>query len=140
MVVGWGTVCIQNIVLKGPPVHKFETPGLFRSAVYSQLFDQLAIMSYPSHDGNSFTTIDVKAGTCSSLHSSGDPLTCVAFSQTTNELVCGGKAPGLNTVDVSTGRRTRFNFPATVASVSTLSNGTVVANVRGSGIQLVSLD
>ena len=64
----------------------------------------------------------------------------VAFSQTTEHLVCGGGGPGLETVDISTGCRTHFDFPAKVTSVSTLSNGTVVANVQGFGIQLLSLD
>ena len=61
------------------------------------------------------------------------------FSQTTKQVVCGGKSPGLETIDISTRRRSSFDFPATVTSVSTLSNGTVVANVRGSGIQLLRL-
>ena len=50
------------------------------------------------------------------------------------------KTPGLEILDVSTLRWTYFDFPATTTSVSTLSNGVVVANVSGSGIQLVSLD
>ena len=140
MVVGWGSVCIQNVVLKGPPVHKFELPGSVRSTVYSQIFDRLAIMSLSSHGGTSFTILDVKTSTSSTFHTGDKPLSSIAFSQTTNQLVGGRGVPGLDTVDLSTGHRTRFNFPFTVTSVSTLSNGTVVANARGSGIQLLSLD
>ena len=60
--------------------------------------------------------------------------------KTTEQLVCGGEASGLETVNISTGCWTRFDFPATLASISTLSNRTMVANVRGSGIQLLWLD
>ena len=49
-------------------------------------------------------------------------------------------ARGLESITVLPWRRTSFNFPATIISVSTLSNGTVVANVAGSGIQLLNLD
>ena len=139
MIVDWASVCILNVILKGPPVHKFEIPGSVHRAVYSPTSERLAIMSLYFRGGTSFTIFDVKTGTSSNSHSGGERLSSVAFSQTTNELVCSGKAPGLETVDISTGRRTRFNFPATVTSVLTLSNGTVVANVRGSGIQLLSL-
>ena len=139
MVVDRGSVCIQNVVLKGPPVHKFEMLGSVHSAVYSQVFDRLAIMSLYNRGETSFTVFDLKTATSSTLHTSGKRLFSVAFSQTTNELVCGGKAPGLAMVDISMGRRTHVDFPAMVTSVSTLTNGTVVANIQGSGIQLLSL-
>ena len=42
-------------------------------------------------------------------------------------------------VDISTGCWKHFDFPTTVASVSTLSNGTVVVNAAGSGIQMLRL-
>ena len=140
MVVDQGSVCILNVVTKGPPVHKLAVSGSVHSAVYSQIFDRSAIMSFYFRGGNSFTIVDVKTGTSSALHSSGERLSSIAFSQITEQLVCGGKAPGLDTVDISTGCRTRFDFPATATSVSTLSNGTVVANVPGSGIQLLQLN
>ena len=140
MVMDSGSACIRNVATKGPPVHKFDISGSFHSAVYSQVFDRLAIMSRYSRGGTSFTILDVKAGTSSSLHTSGEPLSSIAFSQTTKQLVCGRKGPGLETLDISTGSRTRSDFSATATSVSTLSNGTVVANFRGSGIQLLNLD
>ena len=139
MVVDRGSVCIQNVVLKGSPVQKFKICGSDHSAVYSQIFDLLAIMSRPIYHGTSFTIFDIKTGTSSNLHTSGEPLYSVAFSQTTKELVCCWGAPGLETIDISTGHLTRFDLPATVTSVSTLSNGTMVANVQGSGIQLLRL-
>ena len=140
MVVDGETVYILNIITKGPPVHRLDVSGSVHSAVYSQTFNRLVIMFFYFRGGNSFTTVDVKTGTFSTLHSSGERLSSIAFSQTTEQLVCGGKAPGLDTVDISTGCRTRFDFPATATSISTLSNGTVVANVQGSGIQLLQLN
>ena len=140
MVVDRGSVCILNVVTKGPPVHRLDVSGSVHSAVYSQIFDRLVIMTFYFRGGNSFTILDVKAGTSSTLHSSGERLSFVAFCQITERLVCGGKAPGLETVDISTGSRMRFDFLATATSVSTLSNGTVVANIPGSGIQLLRLD
>ena len=140
MVVNRGLVCIQNIVLKGPPVHKFEMPSSVHSAVYSPVFDRLAIVSLSSRNWTSFTILNVKTSTSSTFHAADKPLSSIAFSQTTNQLVGGGDDPGLEAVDILTGLRTRFDFPVTVTSVSTLLNGTVVANVQGSGIQLLSLD
>ena len=140
MVVRLFSVYIQNVVTKGPPVHKFEMPGFLPSAIYSQTFDRLAIVSPYFRGGTSLTIIDVKTGTPSTSFSDGEPPPIIAFSQTTKQLVCGGKAPGLETVDISTGCRARFDFPATATSVATLSNGIVVANIQGSGIQLLRLD
>ena len=138
MVVDRGSAYIRNVVTKGPPVHKFDLSRTAHSAVYSQISNLLVIMS-PYFLGHSFVILDVKTGASSTLYS-GKRLSSIAFSQTTKQLVCGGEVPGLETVDIPTGCWTHFNFPATVTSVSTLSNGTVVANVRGSGIQLLSLD
>ena len=142
MVMDRDSVCIRNVVTKGPPIHKFSMPGPAHcAAVYSQIFDRLVIMRGPYlHKGNYFTTLNVKTGTSTTLHIRGERLSSIAFSQTAEQLVCGGMFSGLEMVDILTGRRSRFDFPATVTSVSTLSNGTVVANVRGSGIQLLSLD
>ena len=146
MVAGRGSVCIQNVVLKGPPVHKFELPGSFCSVVYSQVFDRLAIVSLSSRWETYFTILDVETSMSSTFHIGNRPLSSIAFFQTANQLVGGRETPGpmeepgLETVDISTERRTCFNLPFVVTSVSTLSNGTVVANTRGSGIQLLSLD
>ena len=131
------SVCIRNVFTKGPPVHKFDVLHPAHSAVYSEVFDRLVIVS---PYGYSFTIFDVKTGTSSTFHTSGKRLSFFAFSQTIKQLVCGGEGPGLETVDMSTGCRMRFDLPVTTTSVSTLSNGTIVANVRGSGIQLLRLD
>ena len=140
MVASGESVHIRNVITKGPPVHKFDIPYSAHSLVYSQIFDRLVIV-HPYWPGrNSFTILDVKTGTSSTLHRSGKRLSSVALSQIIEQLVRGGGRPGLETVDISTGCRTRFDFPGTVTSVSMLSNGTMVANVQGSGIQLLSLN
>ena len=139
MIVDQGSICIQNVILRGPPIHKFSIWGSVHRAVYPRAFDRLVIMCPNSYGGNSFTIPDVKTGMSSTLHPSGELLPFIAFSQTTEQLVCGREAPGLETVDISPGCRTRFDFPARLTSISTLSNGTVVVNVRGSGIQLLRL-
>ena len=148
MVMYQGSAYIRNVVTKGPPVHKFEVPGSSHSAVYSQTFDQLVVVPLHTREADSFhsckeiplTILDGETGTSSTLFSEGESLPTIAFSQTTNQLVCGGGDPGLETVNISTGQWKHFKFPATAASVSALSNGTVVANFRGSGIQLLRLD
>ena len=140
MVVDGDSASIRNVVTGGPPVHKFAIPGSVHSAIYSRVFDRLVIMCIRRRGGNTFIIPDVKTGKSSTLYTSGSRLSCIAFSQTTEQLVGGAKVPGLETVDIPTGYQTRFDFPATATSVSTLSNGTVVANVPRSGIQLLSLD
>ena len=138
MVRDWTSVYIRNVLTKGPPVHKFDMP--VHSVFYSQILDRLVIVHPYRSGGNPFTILDVKKGTSSALHTSGKRLSCIALSQTTTQLVCVGEGPGLETVDISTGRRTHFDFSTTMTSVATLSDGAVVANVRDSGIQLLRLD
>ena len=136
MVVDRGSVCIRNVVTKGPPVHEVNVPpSSLYSAIYSKVFDRLVIMSC---SGNYFTTLDVKTGAPYTITSSGEPLCPIAFSRTAKQLVCGGETSGLETVDISTGRRIHFDFPATVTSISTLLNGTISANIPISGIQRIS--
>ena len=139
IVVDGGSAHVRNVITKGPSVHKFDLLRSTRSAVYSPIFDQLAIMSHYLL-GNTFVILDVKTGTSSTIHGGGKQASFIAFSQTTKRLVCGGEVPGLETVDISTGCWAHFDFPATVTSASVLWNGTVVAVVRGSGVQLLSVD
>ena len=139
MVVDEGSVYIRSVVTKGPPVHKFDVMMPAYRTVYSQIFDRLVIVAEDPFE-SSFLIIEVKTGTLSFLHNHFNQPSSITFSQTTEQLVYGGDGPGLQTVDISTGYWMRFDFPAKVASISTLSNGTAVANVQGSGIQLLSLD
>ena len=68
-------------------------------------------------------------------------LSCFAISETTREIVCGTKTDGLELFNISTWkRRQSLEHLTTITSLSTLSNGTIVANIAGSGIQFLSLD
>ena len=67
-------------------------------------------------------------------------VSCFAFSQGTKVLVCGLETCGLVLINVFSWRQTNLDLPATITSVSMLSNGTVVANAAGIGIQLLNLD
>ena len=89
MVVEGGSVYIRNIVTQGPSVHKSYMLRSVCSAVYSQIFERLAIMS-PYFLGHTFTILDVKTGTSSTLHSGRKRLSFIAFSQTTEQLVWWG--------------------------------------------------
>ena len=143
MVVDGASGYVWNVAAKGCPVYKFRAIPQVYSAAYSQVFDQLATLAgHAATDGSQYLTIhDLKTRTSSTLtFSSGNRLSSITFSQTTRQLVCGGEGPGLETVTISTGLRTYFYFPATVTSISTLSTGTAVVNLQGSGIQLMRLD
>ena len=106
--------------------------------VYSQKIDKLAIMA-SSTSGRVMTLINAHNATLFPkwVHRN---VTCFAFSQTTEELVCSMEADGIQLFNISTRRLERLNHPDTMTSVSCLKNGTVVANFAGSGIQLLSLD
>ena len=134
------SVYIRSVVTRGLPVYTLDVPGPVHAAVYSPIFDRLVIMSSDPLGRNTLIIPDYKTDASSTLcTASRERLSSIAFSQTTKELVCCWGAPGLETIDISTGCLTRFDLAATVTSVSTLSNGIVVANVQGSGIQLLSL-
>ena len=108
-------------------------------AVYSQKYDELAIVTSPG--AMSFVdVIDAQTGRSSAFYSFHQGLSCIAFSQTTRQLVCGLKIRGAALVHVSGSIWMGPGFPATITTVSTLSNEIVVSNVAGSGIQLLILD
>ena len=138
MVVDGTSAYIQNVVTKGPPVHTIHMMTSANGAIYSRIFDRLVIIPTP-HLEAPIVIINVKTGASSTLGYSKAP-SSVAFSQTAEQLVLSGGGAGLETVDISTGCWTHFDFPVLVASVSTLSNGIVITNVRKYGIQLLRLD
>jgi len=84
--------------------------------------------------------IDAQTGRSSAFYSFHQGLSCIAFSQTTRQLVWGLKLRGAALVDVSGSIWMSPDFPATITTVSILSNEIVVANVAGSGIQFLILD
>ena len=106
--------------------------------IYSQKFDQLAIMA-SSTPNSSIAIINPQTGT-STPHSIRQNLSCIAFSQTAEEFVCGMETHGLQLFNISTWRLKHIECPGIMTSVSSLQNGTVVAKFSGSGIQLLSVD
>jgi len=134
---------VRDIAAGGVPVYHFELDFPVCGAAYSQKLNQLAIVT-DSGLGSIVTIIDAQTGKISTSCWFERQLSCLTFSQTTEKLVCGTKTLGLESITVSSSvtswRSKCFDLPATITSVSTLSNGTVVANVTGPGIQLLNLD
>jgi len=139
MVANETSVHIRDVTTGSVLVHRFDIQDPVHSVAYSRKFNQLAVMT-SSGPKNSIAIVDPHTGTSSAPSRFQRRLSCFAFSQTTKTLVCGTKTRGLILVNVSSRGLTYFDFPSMITSISTLSNGTVVANVAGSGIQLLSLD
>ena len=139
MVATGELVEIRDIATGNVLVHSFNMKSPVCDAVYSGEFDQLAVMT-SSGANNFITLINVQTGARSVSFKLRERLSCFAFSQTAEVLVCGLETRGLALVSVSPWGLTYFDLPATTASISTLSNGTVVANAEGVGIQLLALD
>ena len=118
--------------------HYFRMHEPTCSAVYSEKLKRLAILT-ASETKSTITIICPRTGTYSP-YIIRHQLTCFAFSQTAEELVCGTNTPGLRWFNISTQSSKRSDHPTTITSLSTLSNGTVVANTAESGIQLLRLD
>ena len=137
VVVGEVSVSVWDID-DGKVLHHFEMHGAACDAVYSPKLDRLAILT-ASEAESTITIIYPHTGTYSP-YIIRHQLTCLAFSQTAEELVCGMNTPGLQLFDVSTQNSRPFDHPTTVTSLSILSNGTVVANTTDSGVQLLCLD
>ena len=141
LVVSTGTlVRVWNLVA-GTVLQTFPIRYPANHMAYSQKFNQLAIMSRPTPESTITITItNPQTGISTTPHQFHQPLSCFAFSQTTEGLVCGMETHGLQLFDISTQRLKHIDHPDTMTSVSSLQNGTVVANFAGSGIQLLSLD
>ena len=131
------SVQVWNVVSR-QVICSFITRGLVYDAIYSQKLNKFATVA--ASGGESIVTVvDSLTGT-SFTDRSSQRISCVTFSQITKQLVCGMNTPGIELFSITTRDWKRFNYPATITSISTLASGTVVANVRGSGIQLLSLD
>ena len=137
MVADGASVHIRDIVTGSVVVHNFKTQDLVRGAAYSQ--NQLAVMT-SSRVGSSITVINTQTGKSPVTHRFKRRFSCIAFSQTAKDLVCGMKTRGLALIHVPAWNVRYLDLPAAVTSVSTLSNRTVVANVPDTGLQLLSLD
>ena len=105
---------------------------------YSQTFDQLTIIA-SSANKSVITTINNESGLAAPPNWFHTKIRRFAFSQTTQELVCGMEVHGLSLFNFSTRDSKYFDYPNPVTSVSSLKNRTVVVNSAGSGIQLLSL-
>ena len=125
-------------VLAGTLLRSFKAEYPVRRMTYSQKFNRLAIMA-TSSSRSEVTIINPQTVATTSPHLVHDKLTCFAFSQTTEELVCGMETYGLRLFNVSTRSSRHFEHPDIMASVSCLQNGTVVANFAVLGVQLLSL-
>ena len=122
----------------GKLLHQFNMHEATRGLAYSQKLNRLAILT-TTEARSTITIIYPHTGT-HSPYIIRHQLTCFTFSQTAEELVCGMTTPGLRWFDLSTLISRPINHPTTITSLSTLSNGTVVANTMDSGIQFLNLD
>ena len=132
----WALVRIWDIVT-GTLLHSYTAQHPVNRMIYSQKFDQLAIM-VSSAPENTITIINPHTGATAS-HPIHQTFSCFTFSQATEELVFGTKADGLQLFNLSTQCWRQIEYPGVVKSVSSLKNGTMVANSANSGIQLLSL-
>lgn len=134
------SVDIRDIIA-GTVLRSFSMRHLVHHMVYSQKFNQLAI-TVNSTAKSTVTIINpqMDAPTPSHLIQENFNFSCLTFSQTTEELVCGMETHGLQLFNISRRRFKYFEHPDTFTSISSLQNGTVVANSASSGIQLLSLD
>ena len=139
----------QLVVARGPSVRVWDVvsrqvlctsteKGSICGVVYAQKLNRFATVA-TSKAGSTVTICNLKTGP-SFTHRILQQISCFAFSQITEEIVCGMNTPGLKLFSTQSHNQRQINHPATITSISTLSNGTVVANVIGSGIQILSPD
>jgi len=138
MVATGESVHIRDIATGGVLIHGFNMNSSVCGVVYSQKFNQLAVVT-SSGPYSFIIIIDARTGTSPVSIRLQERLTCFAFSRAAKVLVCGLETHGLVLVDVLRCGLTYFDLPTTIKSVSTLSNGIVVTNAAGIGIQLLSL-
>ena len=138
LVVARGTSTQVWDVVGRAVLRNFGMQGPVCGVVYVQKLDRFAIAA-TSETESVLKVIDPQTG-ASFTNRTSQRISCLAFSPITEELVCGMETPGLELFNVPERSWRQFGHPAAITSVSMLSSGTVVANVTGSGIQLLSLD
>ena len=131
------SVIIRDVVA-GTVLHSYTIRSPVHRMVYSQKFNQLATLA-SSAPGSAITIIDPQTGPSTS-HWIPQSLSCFSFSQTAEVPVCGVEAHGLQMFDIPTQRSKHIEYPDSATSVSSLQNGTMVANFARSGIHLLNLD
>jgi len=117
-------------------LHAFSIQDPIRGVIYSKNHRRLAIAAGSGVE-SAITTINPQLVTPSGPHRVQGRVSCFAFSQAADKLVCAMESQGLQSFNISTQRWEELDHPATITSVSTLSNGIVVANAAGFGIQLL---
>ena len=138
-VAGEASVYIWDVAL-GEVLHRFEMQDPVCGAVYSEKFDIFAVLAN-SEVQSTVVIVDAQTGSVSPSRGALKRFSksSIAFSRTVKELICGLSTRGLRLFNVST-RVWKFSeYPDTINFLSSLPNGTMVANVPGLGIQLLSL-
>ena len=123
-------------IVSGSTLRRFATQDPIRGVLYSQNLNQLAVIT-TSEARDAITIIHSQKGESFTTETQ-QQLSCFAFSQTAEEVVCGGSTPGLELFSTKERSWRHFDHPAAIASISASSNWTVT-NVAGSGIQLLDL-
>ena len=116
----------------------FTTNYEICGVAYAQRLDRFAIAT-SSKVQSTITVVDPHTGT-SFIHNIPRHMSSLAFSPVTNEFVCSLWPHGLGLFSVPARGWRQLDHPFEITSVSTLLNGTVVAESVASGIQLLSLD
>ena len=137
VIANWTSVRVWDVISR-KCLRSFAINGSPCDVVFSQRLNKLAILAV-SEVENTVTVIDYRTGT-SFTDTALQRLSCLAFSRTAQELVCGANDSGLRLFNISRREWRQFRHPARITSVCTLSSGFVVANVPGSGIQFLSPD
>ena len=121
-------------------LRSFTMNSLICGVAYAQRLNKLAIAT-ASESGtkSTITVVDPHTGT-SFTHKISHRMSSLAFSPVTNEFVCSVGSHGVGLFSVPARSWRQFDHLSAITSISTLSNETVVANVEGSGIQVLSLD
>jgi WD40 repeat protein len=138
LAVSAGPVVRIHDIVAGTTLWSFKKSPV-RHMAYSQKFKQLAIIVNLSFD-SAITFVDTQTGKVALSHWIHQNFSCSAFSQTTEELVCGAETRGLRVFNIPTRRWRHIDYQDPVTSVSPLSNGTAATYYAGSGVQLLSLD
>jgi len=141
MVANGALLHIRDIANGIVSTRSFEMRDPVRGAAYFQKPDPggLAVVT-GSGTNNSLTIINIQTRKLGTSYRFRQQFSRFAFSQTTEVLMYGPETRGLVLTDVFSKRETKLDLPATITSVSKLSNGTMVANAAGIGIQLLSPD
>ena len=126
-------------IVAGTLLHSFTIQSPTHRTAYSKKLRQLAIVT-PSTPGSTITIVNPKTGASTTSRQIPQTISRIAFSQTSGDLVCGVGGRGLYVFNLLPQHSKPIEYPDLVTSVSCLQNGTVAANLLGSGIQLLNLD